>query len=43
MADICRTSEYAAVLRECQMLDIKRTGPNFLFVIPTFRLTATKQ
>jgi arsenite methyltransferase len=42
IADIRHTHEYAAVLRECPMLDIKRTGPNFLFVIPTFRLTATK-
>ena len=43
IADIRHTREYASVLRECQMLDIKRTGPNFLFVIPTFRLTATKR
>jgi len=43
IADIRHTGEYAAVLRECGMSDIKRSRPNFLFVIPTFRLTATKK
>ena len=43
IADIRHTSEYASVLKDCPMSDIKRTGPNFLFVIPTFRLTATKK
>jgi arsenite methyltransferase len=43
IVDIRHTREYAAILRESQMLDIKRTGPNFLFVIPTFRLTAAKR
>ncbi|MGD0388680.1 MAG: class I SAM-dependent methyltransferase [Tepidisphaeraceae bacterium] len=43
IADIRHTREYASVLKDCPMFDIKRTGPNFLFVMPTFRLTATKR
>ena len=40
--DIRHTSEYARVLQESRVADIRRLGPNFLFVIPTFTLTATK-
>jgi len=40
--DIRHTSEYARVLEESRMADIRRLGPDFLFVIPTFTLTATK-
>jgi arsenite methyltransferase len=43
IADIRHTREYAQVLADCGMLDIQRSWPNFLFVIPTFRLTATKK
>jgi SAM-dependent methyltransferase len=43
IADIRHTAEYAEVLRECPMTDIKRSSPNFLFVIPTHILTATKK
>jgi arsenite methyltransferase len=42
IADIRHTREYAEVLKECRMTDIKRSGPNFLFVIPTFTLTGLK-
>lgn len=42
IVDIRHTSEYARVLEQSRMLDIKRSGPNFLFVIPTFTLAATK-
>jgi arsenite methyltransferase len=42
IVDIQRTAEYAEVLKECGMEDVKRTGPNFLFVIPTFVLSARK-
>jgi hypothetical protein len=40
--DIRHTKEYAQVLRAAQMRDVKRTGPNFTFVIPSFTPTATK-
>src|ERR1017187_3442800 len=40
--DIRHTMEYAQVLWEDRKMDVKRAGPNFLFVIPTFTLTATK-
>ena len=40
--DIRHTKEYEQVLGECQLADINRAGPNFLFVISTFTLTATK-
>ena len=43
IADIRHIAEYALVLRECSMANIKQSGPNFLFVIPTFTLTATKK
>lgn len=42
LADIRHTAEYAQVLRDNQMLNVNRSRPNFLFVIPTFTLTATK-
>jgi ubiquinone/menaquinone biosynthesis C-methylase UbiE len=40
--DIRHTAEYAEVLRQSKMSDLRRTGPNFLFVIPTYMLTAQK-
>jgi SAM-dependent methyltransferase len=43
IVDIRHTREYAGVLSECRVADIKRTGPNFLFVIPSFMLSATKR
>jgi arsenite methyltransferase len=42
MIDIRHTGEYAEALRECKMSEVRRTGPNFLFVIPSFMLTARK-
>jgi arsenite methyltransferase len=42
LADIRHTSEYAQVLRANQMRDVKRGFPNFMFVTPTFVLTASK-
>jgi arsenite methyltransferase len=41
--DIGHTHEYARVLQTAQMMSVKRTSPNFLFVIPTFTVTATKR
>jgi len=41
--DIRHTDEYARVLRTAQMLNVRRTRPNFLFVVPTFTVTATKR
>jgi ubiquinone/menaquinone biosynthesis C-methylase UbiE len=40
--DIRHTTEYAQVLQEAQMRSVARNRPNFLFVIPTFAVTATK-
>jgi ubiquinone/menaquinone biosynthesis C-methylase UbiE len=40
--DIRNTAEYLRVLRGAQMADLKRTGPNFLFVIPSYTLQARK-
>jgi len=40
--DIRHTGEYAEVLRQSNMSEIHRTGPNFLFLIPSFTLTARK-
>ncbi|HUD84153.1 MAG TPA: class I SAM-dependent methyltransferase [Candidatus Saccharimonadales bacterium] len=40
--DIRHTGEYAEVLRQNKMSEVHRTGPNFLFVIPSFALTARK-
>ncbi|HEX3719509.1 MAG TPA: hypothetical protein VH595_16265 [Verrucomicrobiae bacterium] len=40
--DIRHTAEYAEVLRQSKMSDVRRTGPNFLFVIPTYTLIARK-
>ena len=40
--DIRHTGEYAEVLRQSEMSEVHRTGPNFLFVIPSFALTARK-
>jgi SAM-dependent methyltransferase len=42
IVDIKHTSEYADVLRELGMRDVKRKGPNFLFMTPTYRLSAAK-
>jgi len=40
--DIRHIREYAKVLRESRIRNVRRSDPNFLFVIPTFTLTATK-
>jgi ubiquinone/menaquinone biosynthesis C-methylase UbiE len=42
IVDIRHTGEYAEVLRESKMSEVHRGGPNFLFVIPSFILTARK-
>ena len=42
LTDIRHTKEYARVLQTAQMREVKRTGPNFTFVIPSFTLTAMK-
>ena len=41
--DIRQTDEYARVLRTAQMLDVRRSWPNFLFFIPSYTVTATKR
>jgi len=40
--DIRHAREYAQIFRENRMVGVKLAGPNFLFVIPTLTLTATK-
>ncbi len=42
IADIRHTGQYAEVLQKSQMLNVRRSLPNFLFVTPTFTLTATR-
>ena len=42
IADIRHIGQYAKVLKQSQMLDIRRSPPNFLFVTPTFTLTAAR-
>ncbi|HZK83013.1 MAG TPA: class I SAM-dependent methyltransferase [Humisphaera sp.] len=42
VVDIQHTRRYADILRECGLLKVSRQGPHFLFVIPTFILTAIK-
>ena len=43
IADIRHTRQYAQALARSRMTNIQRRGPNFLFFIPTFTLTAAKQ
>ncbi len=42
IVDIRHTAEYAQVLQAGQMKDVTRIGPNFIFVIPSYTLMATK-
>jgi arsenite methyltransferase len=42
IVDIRYTGEYAEVLHERGMSSVELDGPNFLFVIPSYRLTALK-
>src|SRR5215468_11054133 len=42
LIDIRHTKEYAKALEQSQMLDIRRGWPSFIFVIPSFALTARK-
>jgi arsenite methyltransferase len=42
LLDIRHTGEYVRVLRESGLADVQRSGPRFLFVIPTYAVTATK-
>jgi arsenite methyltransferase len=41
--DIRHIPEYARVLKENELIDIQKSGPNYLFVIPSFTLTARKR
>lgn len=38
LADIQRSREYAAVLRECGLSSVRHHLASFLFVIPTYRV-----
>lgn len=42
MIDIQHTHQYEHVLKEAGMAEVKRSGPNFLFVIPSHTVTARK-
>jgi arsenite methyltransferase len=42
LVDISHTDEYAETLRACGLREVKRSSPNFIFVIPTRTLTAIK-
>ncbi|MGB9177966.1 MAG: class I SAM-dependent methyltransferase [Pyrinomonadaceae bacterium] len=43
VVDIRHVKEYAQVLRECGIDQLKINGPNFIFVIPTHWLIASKR
>ena len=43
IVDIRHAPEYALAFAECGMKDVQTKGPNFLFVIPSYRVIATKQ
>jgi arsenite methyltransferase len=40
--DIRHTGRYAKVLRQSNLSEVRRTGPNFLFLIPSFTVSARK-
>jgi len=40
--DIRHTAEYARVFKEAGFQEVRRSGPNFVFFIPSFTLQATK-
>ena len=42
LIDIQHTAEYAEVFRQSGMENVSRSGPNFIFVIPSHELTASK-
>ena len=43
ITDIRHTREYAEALREAGLVEIRRTGPSFVFFIPSFTLWAQKR
>jgi arsenite methyltransferase len=42
LLDIRHTREYAEILRECGLSDVRRSGPRWLFVIPTHAVVGSK-
>jgi len=40
--DIRHTADYAAILKKIGLRDVRRRGPNFMFVIPSYTVTATR-
>jgi len=42
LVDIRHTTEYADALRAAGLADVTRSGPSFVFVIPSFRVTGRK-
>lgn len=42
IVDIRHSAEYEVIFRESGMIDVSRKGPNFLFVIPSYTVTAKK-
>jgi arsenite methyltransferase len=42
IVDIRHVDEYLRVLQQCGLSDVRKRGPNFLFVIPTHTLIASK-
>ena len=37
--DIYHTRQYQKILRECGLVDLRLSAPNFMFVVPTFTVT----
>jgi arsenite methyltransferase len=40
--DIRHTADYAKVMQDCKMSDVRRSTPNFMFLIPSITVTARK-
>jgi ubiquinone/menaquinone biosynthesis C-methylase UbiE len=43
LIDIRHTGQYAKVLRQSNLSEVRRSGPNFLFLTPSFTVTARKK
>ncbi len=39
LMDIYHTRQYRKILRECGLVDVRLSRPNFMFVVPTFMVT----
>lgn len=42
LVDIRHGTEYAQTLRDCGLVDVRRSAPNFLFLVPSYCITGMK-